>query len=307
MLPLSLVSLYPPRRDATPCQRDADPYPACGSRACNDYVDVAGYGGRHRVSGLRHHVGRDASEGLGIRGGRAPRHARHRRRHDGDARRPIRRQTVMFSIPDDWAPGDYVAWLEVNTEGDYNGTFNDTTFPTPARRRLGFVGDGHRLPLSRPAVGRVQRAVHARGLRHLADHGSRRLRLCRRARAGRGADAHDGRFDHRRSRQLAGKRRRSASHAAGGDLPVEGRGSGSGLLQVSHAPPAAPTEMTAAPVADSKHSHQWGHLHFIVPASDAADRQVRRPHQHGPDRRRGSGRRSSRGSPRRRRRPRPRR
>ena len=35
----------------------------------------------------------------------------------------------------------------------------------------------------------------------------------------------------------------------------------------SHSPPAAPTEITAAPVADPKHSHQWGHLHFIAPAS----------------------------------------
>jgi hypothetical protein len=38
----------------------------------------------------------------------------------------------------------------------------------------------------------------------------------------------------------------------------------------SHAPPASPTALTAAPVADPKHAHQWGHLHFIVPASDLA-------------------------------------
>ena len=30
-------------------------------------------------------------------------------------------QTVMFSVPDDWPDGDYVAYLEINTEGDYNG------------------------------------------------------------------------------------------------------------------------------------------------------------------------------------------
>ena len=39
-------------------------------------------------------------------------------------------QTVMFSVPSSWPDGDYVAYVEVNTEGDYNATFNTETHPT---------------------------------------------------------------------------------------------------------------------------------------------------------------------------------
>ena len=44
---------------------------------------------------------------------------------------PDQRATVMYTVPQTWPAGDYVAWVEVNTEGDYNGTYNDMTFPTP--------------------------------------------------------------------------------------------------------------------------------------------------------------------------------
>ena len=37
----------------------------------------------------------------------------------------------MFSVPPTWPDGDYVAYLEINTEGDYNGTFNINAYPTP--------------------------------------------------------------------------------------------------------------------------------------------------------------------------------
>ncbi|HKU37000.1 MAG TPA: CFI-box-CTERM domain-containing protein [Polyangiales bacterium] len=50
-------------------------------------------------------------------------------------------QRVLFTVPSSWPKGDYVAWLEVNVEGDYNdeaGTtearmmgWNDTSYPTP--------------------------------------------------------------------------------------------------------------------------------------------------------------------------------
>ena len=32
----------------------------------------------------------------------------------------------MFSVPADWPDGDYVAYLEINTEGDYNAHYNAT-------------------------------------------------------------------------------------------------------------------------------------------------------------------------------------
>ena len=34
-------------------------------------------------------------------------------------------------------------------------------------------------------------------------------------------------------------------------------------------PPAAPMDLTVEPVADTKHSHEWAHLHFVVPPSSA--------------------------------------
>ena len=37
----------------------------------------------------------------------------------------------MFSVPSSWPDGDYVAYLEINTEGDYNAKFNNSRYPTP--------------------------------------------------------------------------------------------------------------------------------------------------------------------------------
>jgi hypothetical protein len=49
-------------------------------------------------------------------------------------------QKVLFSLPGNWAKGDYVAWIEVNVEGDYNEDqaapgarmmgWNSATYPT---------------------------------------------------------------------------------------------------------------------------------------------------------------------------------
>jgi hypothetical protein len=38
---------------------------------------------------------------------------------------------------------------------------------------------------------------------------------------------------------------------------------------LTNAPPDAPTELTAEPVEDPKHSHEWAHLHFIAPGNQA--------------------------------------
>jgi hypothetical protein len=40
-------------------------------------------------------------------------------------------QRILFPVPKDWAPGAYRACVEANVEGDYNATWNETTFPTP--------------------------------------------------------------------------------------------------------------------------------------------------------------------------------
>jgi len=40
-------------------------------------------------------------------------------------------QRIQWRPPADWPDGDYVAYLEIHTEGDYNGRFNDRSNPTP--------------------------------------------------------------------------------------------------------------------------------------------------------------------------------
>lgn len=39
--------------------------------------------------------------------------------------------TYQFNAPSDWEDGDYVLFVEVNVEGDYNESWNDRRFPTP--------------------------------------------------------------------------------------------------------------------------------------------------------------------------------
>ena len=91
-------------------------------------------------------------------------------------------QTVMFSVPPTWPDGEYVAYIEINTEGDYNGTFNSDRLPDAAVERVGLVGDELRLPVPRPAVGRVRDPVHARAGGEFLDDDAGRLRLRRRHR-----------------------------------------------------------------------------------------------------------------------------
>ena len=40
-------------------------------------------------------------------------------------------RTIQYIAPQGWEDGEYTAWIEVNVEGDYNGIFNDVTYPTP--------------------------------------------------------------------------------------------------------------------------------------------------------------------------------
>jgi hypothetical protein len=40
-------------------------------------------------------------------------------------------RTVQYIAPKEWEDGEYTAWIEINVEGDYNGLFNEETYPTP--------------------------------------------------------------------------------------------------------------------------------------------------------------------------------
>jgi hypothetical protein len=94
---LPAQSLYPPRMDVTQCT----------GNGCYDSADVANYAADARAV---------MPELDAITHATAP----------GDAP-----QHVLFSVPSSWPPGDYVAYIEVGLEGDYNGNWNDGSYPTP--------------------------------------------------------------------------------------------------------------------------------------------------------------------------------
>jgi hypothetical protein len=97
MQPLPLDSLYPPRMDAARCTADN----------CYDHVDVASFAADARA--VMPDI--DAVTRATAPGGAA--------------------QKLLFSVPAAWGAGDYVAWIEVNVEGDYNDHWNATSYPTP--------------------------------------------------------------------------------------------------------------------------------------------------------------------------------
>jgi hypothetical protein len=42
-------------------------------------------------------------------------------------------QSLLFSLPPTWPKGQYVLFFEINVEGDYNATYDATTFATPTK------------------------------------------------------------------------------------------------------------------------------------------------------------------------------
>jgi hypothetical protein len=97
MQPLPLYSVYPPRMDV----------PRCVDLGCVDSPDLERFAS-------------DAREVM------PEIDAVTRATALGDAP-----QQILFTVPESWSPGEYVAFIEVNVEGDYNEHWNDVTFPTP--------------------------------------------------------------------------------------------------------------------------------------------------------------------------------
>src|ERR1051325_176294 len=105
---VALTSLYPPRRDFMSCA-DPSTVDVCmgGTSSCQDHPDSATY------ADLARQV---MPEIDAVTMATPPANTD---------------QMVMFSVPATWPDGNYVAYLEINTEGDYNDTFNSNTYPTP--------------------------------------------------------------------------------------------------------------------------------------------------------------------------------
>jgi hypothetical protein len=239
---LGLHSLYPPRRDFTTCA-DPSTVNVCmgGSSPCQDHPDAANYADLARAAMPEIDAVTMATPPAGVE------------------------QIVMFSVPPAWPDGQYVAFMEVNTEGDYNSTFNKDSYPTPISNGWDSWAEQYGYPFrGQPSVVysvpfTLGQAAQFSALTPVG-YGSVD-----------GTDVNPG-----------------AMHAMDGSITDDPQGApGSGadrlLMSVtqtsrldlevrpclSHMPPEAPTDVTAEPVVDPKHSHEWGHLHFVVPPNSA--------------------------------------
>jgi hypothetical protein len=247
---LDLTSPYPPRRDFVSCAVASTRGPCLGGNdICRDHPDTASYAD----------VVRTVMPDIDAVTTATP---------PGDVE-----QTVMFSVPGIWPDGEYVAYLEVNTEGDYNGTFSATAYPTPCAPygTCSFeTWDNWAVDFGYPYRGQpsvvfsVPFALGPAGMfSTMTPVGFGSVD---------GTDANPGAMH--------------AMDASITDDALGAPGSGADRLRMnttftsrlevevrpclSQAPPDAPGGVTVEPVRDPKHSHEWAHLHFVVPANLAA-------------------------------------
>jgi hypothetical protein len=276
---LDLISLYPPRRDIARC--------STSSPNCVDTADTATYVAHAReVMPEIDTVTTATPAGDDVE------------------------QSILFAVPNDWPDGSYVAWAEVNTEGDSNASF---TFSTPCADdapacgadwdswavTYGYSYRGQpsmafSVPITIGAAGSYATdvpvgygdvmgfdpggsTVHPMDAKITNDpakspgSGADRFRLI----ASKG---------YRMKVIVRGGSGTVGTGGAGGGTPSGGMGGGhlgsggnpgaSGGSEVdpclTFSSPEVPGNVTIAQVADPKHSHEWASLHFQVPASAQA-------------------------------------
>jgi len=268
--PLDLVSLYPPRRDVTRC-------PSGGS--CADTADVSSYASdAHTVM----------PELDTITMATAP---------AGDME-----QSILFAVPSDWADGTYVAWAEVNTEGDSNASYTFSTPQGPAwdtwAETYGYSYRGQpsvafSVPFSLAASATASATVPA-GYGDVDGYGPSGGTLHPidstitddpNGAPGSGADRF--RLITSNGYRMKVSVRVSSTAGAGGVSGTGGAGGGSGATGsggmagasgtggaatgggdcTTSTGPAVPGDLQVDHVDDPKNSYQWGKLHFLVPAS----------------------------------------
>jgi hypothetical protein len=105
-LPLTLESLYPPRRDSKRCVGEASCY------CCYDHADVSDFDAHARE--IMPDI--DAVSMATPPGGEE--------------------QQRLYAVPEDWPAGGYRACIEVNVEGDYNAVYDNKHFRTPQTPEL---------------------------------------------------------------------------------------------------------------------------------------------------------------------------
>ncbi|HXU02497.1 MAG TPA: CFI-box-CTERM domain-containing protein [Polyangia bacterium] len=248
--PLGLTSLYPPRRDFTSCAKPSTVnFCMGGSDPCWDHPDSATYVDRVRAVMSDIDVVTMATPPGKVQ------------------------QSWMFSVPAAWADGEYVAYLEINTEGDYNPTFSATRFATPCSPYPSCSltsWDSYAVEFGYPYRGQPSVAFRVPFTLGAAAQFSTSAPV--------GFGSVDG--------TPADLGTMHPMDATITDDPTNAPGSGADRLLmnaplasrlgvevrqcINEAPaPEMPADFTVAPVADVKHSHQWGHLHFVVPANSA--------------------------------------
>jgi len=238
MRQLDPVSLYPPRRDGA----------GCGSQAgCIDHPDAATYASHARTV---------MPELDAVTMATPP---------------ADQEQVVLFTIPDSWNDSEYVAWIEVNVEGDHNDVFSAAAYATPQLPAGAWdswaVGFGYpyrgqpsvvfKVPFSLQAsaasstsspsgYGDVDGFGSSGGQIHPMD-GTITDDVSSPATMGSGAD---------RLRLVSPRDYRFQVNVQDMELCQ------------SHAPPETPAAMNTLVDPDEKHSHEWGHLQFLVPKSE---------------------------------------
>jgi hypothetical protein len=238
MRALGPTSLYPPRRDIKPCIAE----PSCAS----DTPDAP----------LFDQHARDVMPDIDAVTMATP---------PADVE-----QAILFTIPDDWPQGDYVAWIEVNVEGDYNSAFNDKNLPTPIDPN----GEWDSWAIDSGYPYRGQPSVVFQAPFKLTSTVTDPSRVLKPSFYGdvdgfgtAGGDEHP--MDGQITDDPTGAPGRGADRLRMvADHPYRFQVS---ILHscAAHNPPSRPVDVSAVPVSNQKHSHEWGELRFVVPpASD---------------------------------------
>lgn len=238
MYALSADSLYPPRRDID-----------CPEGLCRNHPDTA----RYNVDALAAMPEIDMVSRATL---------------------VDRAQSILFTVPDAWPDGTYVAYLEINVEGDY--TDHE-------------IGDGHPIPDHDTPLLPADQWDWWSSAKGYAYRGQPSVvfavpfTLGASHRYSVNVPQYQGSIDGRHDDALHG--------IATGDVlddPLHAPGSGADRLRANAAgerfnvrvqtadmcegnrAPESIGDVAIEPVADERHSHQWAHLSFTVPNEDRA-------------------------------------
>jgi hypothetical protein len=208
--------------------------------------------------------------------------------------------SITFDVPRTWADGEYVVFVEANTEGDHAPSWDESRFPTPtepsAQWDIFAVGEGYpyrgqpsvlyRVPVHIGGGGGVFTTESPDGYGELEGLDGELRSMDGTivddpvVHPGSGADRLRADGDGTRVRvtvpdmnPCAGPmppedcgRECSPMHPCAAPLLCDADSVCVGRCEIPSAP-ALPSALTAGPVEDVRHGHQWAHFTFVVPDS----------------------------------------